>query len=202
MRAFVAITVPSAFRTVLAAEAIALSRHSRHTRTVVPENMHLTLAFLANFPDQGTESVRSGMEVAASGRHSFSLGFDGGGTFPNNREPRVGWAGLSGELQSLNDLQTAVTEAMRDIGMRVDRRPFSPHITLLRIGRQTSPSARTAIGRACTALDLSRLGRFTVSGISLMESSLTDQGAIHNELFEVEFSASDRTPRTRRFGIF
>lgn len=202
MRAFVAIAVPHGFRTALAAEAAALSRHSRHVRAVESENMHLTLAFLANLPDQGAESVRSGMEGVASGRRSFSLGFEGGGAFPNIREPRVGWAGLSGELEALSDLQNSVIEAIRDIGLRVDRRPFSPHITLLRIGRQTSPSARTAIGRACAALDLSRLGRFSVSGISLMESTLTDQGAINNEVFEVGFSEIGNTPRRRRFGIF
>ena len=202
MRAFVAIAVPHGFRTALATEAAALGHHSRHVRTVDPENMHLTLAFLANLPDQGAESVRSGMEGVAIGRRSFSLGFEGGGAFPNAREPRVGWAGLSGELEALSDLQNSVIEATRDIGIRVDHRPFSPHITLLRIGRQTSPSARTAIGRACAALDLRRLGRFTVSGISLMESTLTDQGAIHNEVFEVGFSEIDNTPRRRRFGLF
>ena len=76
MRAFVAIAVPHVFRTALATEAAALGRHSRHVRTVEPENMHLTLAFLANLPHQGEESVRSGMEGVASGRRSFSLGFE------------------------------------------------------------------------------------------------------------------------------
>ncbi len=205
MRAFVAVTIPKPFREALAAEAASLARVSRHIRTVTPENLHLTLAFLGDVPTQSTDSVRSGMRAAVRGRHPFSIGFSGGGTFPANREPRVGWAGISGETTALRDLQAAVLEAVRGLGLRVDRRPFSPHVTLARIGRMTAPSARLAVSRGFQALELDRLGLFTVSHISLIESDLSQAGALHQEAFSVEFAPEEvveAPPPRRRFGLF
>jgi len=172
---------------------------------VAPENLHLTLAFLGDVPAQSTDSVRSGMQAAASGRHPFSIGFGGGGTFPANREPRVAWAGIRGETEALRDLQAAVLQAVRGLGLRVDRRPFSPHVTLARIGRMTAPTARRSISRGFQAMELDRLGLFTVSHISLMESDLTPAGAIHHEVFSVEFAPDEvatESPPRRRFGLF
>jgi len=205
MRAFVAVTIPKPFRDALAGEAASLARVSRHIRTVAPENLHLTLAFLGNIPAQSTDSVRSGMQAAVRGRHPFSIGFSGGGTFPEAREPRVAWAGISGETEALRDLQAAVLEAVRGLGLRVDRRPFSPHVTLARIGRMAAPTARRSIGRGFEAMELDRLGLFTVSHISLMESDLTPTGAIHHEAFSVEFAPDEvsvEAPTKRRFGLF
>ena len=205
MRAFVAVTIPKPYRDALAAEATSLGRVSRHIRTVTPENLHLTLAFLGDVPAQSTDSVQSGMQAAARGRHPFSIGFSGGGTFPANREPRVAWAGISGETEALRDLQAAVLEAVRGLGLRVDRRPFSPHVTLARIGRMTAPSARRAISRGFQALELDRLGLFTVSHISLIESDFTPSGALHHEAFSVDFAPDEvpeAPPPRRRFGLF
>lgn len=206
MRAFVAVAIPKPFRDALATEAAALTRVSRHIRTVAPENLHLTLAFLGDVPAQNADSVRSGMQAAVRGRHPFSIGFSGGGTFPANREPRVAWAGISGETEALRDLQAAVLEAVRGIGLRVDRRPFSPHVTLARIGRMAAPPARQMVSRGFQALELDRLGLFTVSHISLMESDLTPAGAVHHEAFSVEFAPNEDPappPRPRRrFGLF
>ncbi len=205
MRAFVAVTIPKPYRDALAAEAASLSRASSHIHTVTPENLHLTLAFLGDVPAQSTDSVRSGMQAAARGRHPFSIGFSGGGTFPANREPRVAWAGISGETEALRDLQAAVLEAVRGLGLRVDQRPFSPHVTLARIGRMTAPSARRAISRGFEALELDRLGLFTVSHISLIESDLTPSGALHHEAFSVDFAPDEfpeAPPPRRRFGLF
>ena len=209
MRAFVAVTIPKPFRDALAAEAASLARVSHHVRTVAPENLHLTLAFLGDVPAQSTDSVRSGMQAAVRGRHPFSIGFSGGGTFPANREPRIAWAGISGETEALRDLQAAVLEAVRGLGLRVDPRPFSPHVTLARIGRMAAPSARRVISRGFEAMEFDRLGLFTVSHISLMESDLTPAGAVHHEAFSVDFAPEEESlpprprPRPRRrFGLF
>ena len=54
-------------------------------------------------------------------------------------------------------------------------------------------------------MEFDRLGLFTVSHISLMESDLTPSGAIHHEAFSVEFApdeVSAEGPPRRRFGFF
>ena len=54
-------------------------------------------------------------------------------------------------------------------------------------------------------MELDRLGLFTVSHISLMESDLTPTGAIHHEAFSVDFAPDEvsvEAPTKRRFGLF
>ena len=69
----------------------------------------------------------------------------------------------------------------------------------------TAPSARRAISRGFQALELDRLGLFTVSHISLIESDLTPSGALHHEAFSVDFAPDEfpeAPPPRRRFGLF
>ncbi len=202
MRAFVAIRIPLQFREVLAGEAVSLTQISRHTRPATVGNLHLTLAFLGNVASQSTDSVISAMETAATGFKPLRLGFGPGGTFPLYGEPRIAWVGVTGDLEPLNKLQGSITENMRGIGIRVDKRPFSPHITLARIGRQATPSDRISIRRALEDLDLNHLGQFVTHGISLIESELTIEGASHQELLEVEFRQGRFKRKRRRFGLF
>lgn len=202
MGAFVAIRIPLDFREALAGEAASLVRFSRHTRPVAAGNLHLTLAFLGNVASQNTDSVRSAMEAAALGFQSLSLGFGAGGTFPTYGVPRVAWAGVTGDLEPLREVQRAISKAMRGIGVRIDQRPFSPHVTLARIGRQATPSERIALKHGLEALDLRHLGHFVTHGISFIESDLTVEGASRQELFEVEFREGRPERTRRRFGWF
>ncbi len=204
MRAFIAINIPAPYREALAQRAAELEQNARDLRWVNQQNMHLTLAFLGEVPAQNVDSIRSGMDVAAHGHSAFSLGFGGGGTFPRRGEPRVAWVGFTGDLDAARDLQADVSKAMRGLGLRVDQRPFSPHVTVARINRQATPSARIAIARRFEQLSLDDLGQFTVPAISLMESDLTDDGAIYRDIIQVELGGSGTRPPPagRRFGFF
>ena len=202
MRAFIAIRIPLQFREALAGEAASLVQISRHTRPVTVGNLHLTLAFLGNVASQSSDSVMSAMETAATGFQPLRLGFGSGGTFPLYGVPRIAWVGVTGDLEPLRKVQGAITEALRGIGVRVDKRPFSPHVTLARIGRQATPSERIAVRRGLETLDLNHLGEFVTYGISFIESDLTLDGSAHQELFEVEFRQARFKTKRRRFGLF
>ena len=55
-------------------------------------------------------------------------------------------------------------------------RPFSPHVTLARIGRQATPSTRMGVARRFEAARLGALGAHTVAAVSLFESDLSPAG--------------------------
>ncbi|MBM4438664.1 MAG: RNA 2',3'-cyclic phosphodiesterase [Actinobacteria bacterium] len=203
MRAFVAVTIPATFREALAAQAETVGRQTRDVRWIAPGNVHLTLAFLGEVPAQNADSIRSGMAAAARQQPAFSVGFGSGGTFPRGGEPRIGWVSLTGDLEALRALQAAITREMRQLGIRVDDRPFSPHVTLARIGRQATPSARIALARRFEQIQLDHLGVFTIASIALMESDLTRAGAVYREVLSVDLGGvrSDAGP-ARRFRLF
>ena len=204
MRTFVAITIPPEFREALAGQADRLGRHVRDLRWVPPENLHLTLAFLGEVPAHSVDSVKSGLDAAVQGHRPFNIGFGSGGTFPRRSEPRVAWVGVTGDLDEVKGLQASITREMRQLGLRVDDRPFSAHVTLARVNRQATPSARIAIAHRFEEMDLEQLGVFTVSAVILMESDLTADGAIYREVLEVELGGAydSSGDRDRRFRLF
>ncbi len=204
MRAFITISIPPHFRQALADQASDLGHHARELRVAPADNLHLTLAFLGEVPPHTVDSVQSGMEAAAVGHYPFDIGFGGGGTFPRRGEPRVAWVGVTGDLEAAQNLQSSIAREMRQLHIRVAERPFSPHVTLARISRQATPSARIAIARRVEAFDLVELGHFTVSAISLMESDLVPSGAVYRHVLDVELgtAAAEAPSRSGRFRIF
>ncbi len=204
MRAFVAISYPPELRAELARRARSLVGNVRDVRCMSAESLHLTLAFLGEVPAHSTDSIRSGLEAATRGHSPFVLRFGSGGTFPTGGEPRVAWVGVTGDLDAVRDLQAAITREMQGIGLRMGARPFSPHVTLARIGRQATPSTRMGVARRFEAARLGALGAHTVSAVSLFESDLSPAGAVYREVLGVEFDthAPPAEDAERRFRLF
>ncbi|WP_077619123.1 RNA 2',3'-cyclic phosphodiesterase [Bacillus sinesaloumensis] len=99
---------------------------------VHPEDLHITLAFLggqASF-SQLTE-IKKRMPEIAKKQASFPLQLNGLGTFGRSDSPRILWAGVN-ESNSLMTLQQEVYQACVNLGFSLDKRPFSPHITIAR----------------------------------------------------------------------
>jgi 2'-5' RNA ligase len=93
------------------------------------------------------------------------------------------WAGLQGDLASLQALQAAVEKTVSPLGFPSEERRFSPHLTVGRLRDDASPEARAYLGSAIQALHLAPAA-FTVRGISLMRSDLQPQGAVYTRLYE------------------
>lgn len=204
MRAFIAISYPPALRAELAECAREVVGQTRDVRCMPVDSLHLTLAFLGEVPAHGSDSIRSGMEAAVRGREPFTVSFGSGGTFPVGGEPRVAWVGIDGDLDAVQNLQSAVTREMRGLGLRLGARPFSPHVTLARIGRQAPPSARSGVAGRFEALRLAALGTHVVNSITLVESELSPVGAVYREVLSVDLDpdAPRSDPNKRRFRLF
>jgi len=103
-------------------------------RWVDPALLHVTLAFLGEQPPAALESLRTvGHETATAWRGGpIGLNLAGFGAFGPRRAPRALWAGLSGDLAGLARLQAALAQRLRSVGVRLDDRPFAPHVTLAR----------------------------------------------------------------------
>lgn len=111
-------------RLSLLAEAGHRACSGRRTR---PENIHLTLVFLGEVEDRRIAELQA---VAAGVRApAFELSID---TFAYWRHNRVAWAGPSETPQPLAQLVAQLEEGLTAAGFGFDRRPFVPHITLIR----------------------------------------------------------------------
>ena len=96
-------------------------------KPMCPDNLHITLAFIGNVAEDSLECL---LPMAASLKFKpFTLNLDYLGYFP---EPRVIWAGQKQIPDALMTLVTELYNGVQLCGLKLDRRLFIPHLTLMR----------------------------------------------------------------------
>lgn len=93
-----------------------------------PENLHLTLAFLGEVPEQKAAAVRRAMD--RTGAVPLGLTFDQIGSFHRDGGD-IWWIGLAQNPALLRQQQELCGNLIAG-GFRLEKRRFSPHITLAR----------------------------------------------------------------------
>jgi 2'-5' RNA ligase len=186
MRLFVALEIPSAVREKLAALIEALRAVSPQTRWVRTENLHVTLKFIGEVPEAKLADIR----VALAGIRSdlpCTLDFRGLGFFPNEKYPRVLWAGVEAP-PNFRTLAADIDLAMEPLGIPREHRPFSPHLTLSRFERTWPPEKLRVAIHENGARDFGslRTGKF-----HLIESKLKPSGAEYTTLESFAFAVAE-----------
>ncbi len=120
------------------------------------KDLHLTLHYLGNTPQEDIALLGEALETAVEGVPPIEVDYRGLGAFPSLERPRVLWAGVQEPDGGtcLRDLQRAIGRALREVGYRPEKRAFHPHVTLARIHRRPTERVRTAVA-AGEELDLS-----------------------------------------------
>jgi len=135
MRLFIAINFNNETRSCLLALRDELRGKSQRGNFSAPENLHLTLAFLGECDGKRTAAVKS--VLSAVSFEPFDITIDRVGCF-NRDSGDIWWA--SGEpSKGLLNLQRDLTDKLITSGFSLDRRKYSPHITL---GREVMTDAK------------------------------------------------------------
>ena len=121
MRLFVALQPSAAFLEALAVLRERLSAKGVSGRWLEPANLHLTLAFIGEWPENVTPLLPA---VQAP----FRLTLSHAGVF---LAAKVLWAGVQ-PSDELDRLAGEVRRSLAEAGVPFDRQMFNPHITLAR----------------------------------------------------------------------
>ena len=141
-------------------------------RWLAPEQLHLTLCFIGEVSGAVFLDIREALdEIRAD---CFALRFKGVGFFPPRGQPRVVWAGVE-KNEPLLALQRKITTRLTLLGVPLENRKFSPHLTLARLN-QTPPSR---VGRYLQEHALFVSPEFLVEEFILYSSVLGRKGASH-----------------------
>ncbi|WP_232523063.1 MULTISPECIES: RNA 2',3'-cyclic phosphodiesterase [Nocardioides] len=100
------------------------------------EQLHVTLAFLAEVEERRLDDLAERLARAAAKRTAFETRIAGGGAFPNAARARVLWAGLDldeDDRTELDRLATGCRAAANRAGVAVDGQRFKPHVTVARM---------------------------------------------------------------------
>jgi RNA 2',3'-cyclic 3'-phosphodiesterase len=179
IRAFLAIELPDSLRPGLAQVQGELKRSGAEVRWVPVGNIHLTLKFFGNVPDDEIGSLALAAREAAAAAAPFQLQVTGAGAFPSPKAPRVVWVGLGGGLVPLTQLFYRLEKAFATLGYLPEGRAFNPHLTL---GRVKSPVNRDRLAKMLEKLPPLNWPPFTVKELILFQSVLSPQGSKYTPL--------------------
>lgn len=148
-------------------EFLAVRREVAAFRWTVPEQWHVTLAFLADVPDRSYDDLLARLERAARKRHPMTATIAGGGAFPHVGRAKVLWAGVElDDPEELRRLATGCRAAASKAGIEVAGERFKPHITVARMGRPVEATPWVRV------LDAYRGPSYDLDAISLIASYL------------------------------
>lgn len=154
---------------------------------VETENLHLTIKFLGEIDEQTAAQVKRTLSVALKDQHSFEIEISGLGMYPNKNKPRVIWLGITG-AGPLADIYKVTNHELAKLEIQPEQRPFSPHLTIARIRRNTDHKAAQQIGEILSKYQVDPLGTITITQVHLYQSDLTPSGPIYTRLHSVNLN--------------
>ena len=182
LRAFIAVDLSESVRSALGQVQEVLERQRFRVKWVRPANIHLTLKFLGNIEGADVEKISGAMVQVAKDRKALSLVAKGIGVFPDIRRPRVIWAGLSGQVEMLQDMQRSLEGHLADLGFPKESRGFKAHLTLGRVKGKIDSERLEAAMSKCAGFESKP---FDVNRIILFKSELRPSGAVYTPVQEV-----------------
>ena len=166
MRLFIAINLSDEIKESLMSIQDTMRTYGIRGNEIVPENMHLTLAFIGDYDDPDyVKNVVESIEI-----RPFEMSLSGIGAFGD-----LWWVGTNNSAP-LMAVSRRLRRALAEAGIPFDRKKFSPHITIIR--RARGALSKEAAGEITDVIAAS----MTVDHISLMRSDRGKFGMVYTEL--------------------
>lgn len=142
-------------------------------KPVAPENIHVTLKFLGDQPEDLIPMIEKTLEKLSEPLFPFEVECARMGAFPGPGRPRIIWAGLDEEsAEVLGLLQKALERDLEELGVEREHRPFHPHVTLARVKSRAAPD----FGEILKPYEAVSFGRSFIKDLVLFESHLGEKG--------------------------
>ena len=185
MRLFVALDIDPEIRQRIVAFREQMRRLAPQVRWVAPETFHVTLQFLGETTK--LEAIRQALQSVP--RQPIALAFRGAGFFPFRGAPRVFWIGIEADAH-LQELVTAISDALTPCHFAREPGAFTPHLTLARTGSgrpRPVPGERPAPGLQRVHEQLAKspspdFGTMTAHQFFLYQSHLSPAGPRYERL--------------------
>ena len=166
MRLFIAINLNEKMKDALMDIQDTIRNYGIRGKDTVPENMHLTVAFIGNYDDPDlVRNVIDSIEI-----RPFDIRLSGVGAFRD-----LWWVGLE-KSEPLQAVVRRLRRALADADIPFDSKKFKPHITIIRRtgGRLSDVPEEELTDAFGTTMQ--------VDHISLMRSDRGKHGMIYTEL--------------------
>jgi len=139
MRLFVAVNFSDDIKNRILKVQEQLRSQSTRGSFTMPENLHLTMAFLGETPEEKLACL--GAIIAGIDSPFFEVSFNRTGCFTHSRK-ELWWIGAEHRSPGLSLLKSIHDKLIRDLldaGFSVDVRPFNAHVTIAREVKHIDP---------------------------------------------------------------
>jgi len=182
-RVFIGIDIDEAVRQKLVAAQEQLQATGAQLKLVEPPNVHVTMKFLGEVPEDKIGAIAEALRKAAAATGQFDIGVKGIGVFPNLRYIRVVWAGVAEGRDEVIGLQQGIDRELGPLGFRPER-DFVPHLTIARVKTAKQKERLAAFIKEMAGTEF---GTTRAQAVELKQSTLTQKGPIYTTLARVEF---------------
>jgi len=191
LRSFVAVEIPAGIQSALARSIAPLQTvlPKPLIRWVAPENIHLTLKFLGEVSPANLERLAEALKAEAMAHKAFTMSVGGLGAFPTPHRARILWIGLEAP-SALMALLRAVEAVAARLGYASEDRPFSPHLTIGRVGQFVSGTDLQRIRNALEGTIVGTLGTVSVDAVHIFKSDLQPGGSVYTRLYTLPLKST------------
>lgn len=174
-RIFCAIELPPDAQTAVLDHISAIKKDATDFRATWARetNLHLTIKFAGNTPEDRVASFSACIARAASAFAPFTIRLEGTGVFPERGAARVLWIGVNDESGNLRGLEAAVEKECEQERFSGEDRAFHPHLTLARVRNPHDGFALAKIHKTFAFEPIT----IAVNELQVIRSELSPQGS-------------------------
>ena len=184
MRLFIAIEIPEHIRSAFASLLKEFRAFAPQLKWVRAENLHVTLKFLGETDPSKLDPLQNVLSAVRS-TAPVNLEFRGLGFFPNEKRPRVLWAGMEASA-NLKTLAADIDQTVHRLGFPLEERPYTPHLTLARF---SLPAIPPKLLQAFNEKNSQSFGSLGTRQFHLIESKLKPTGAEYTTVQSFHFAS-------------
>lgn len=178
MRLFIAIDLPIFIKSKLEDIINKLKKTNIDAKWVESKNIHITLKFLGETPQEKVEKIKKIIENVSNDYKVLELNLKNFGFFPNETNPKVFFISTDKE-DKLRDIAKRLENSLENLGYLKEER-FSSHITLARL---KSKKNIDTLKKELKNIKVEE--KFYIEEIALFKSTLTPLGPIYEKIFKI-----------------
>jgi len=129
------------------------------------------------------------LKVEAIAHETFTMSVGGLGAFPTPRRARIIWIGLEAPPALMALLRSVESVAAR-LGYPLENHPFSPHLTIGRVGQNVSATDLQRIRAALEGMVVGPLGTVRVEAVHIFKSDLKPGGPVYTHLYTLPMKST------------
>jgi len=180
IRSFLAFELPEEIKGIISAVSGELKKSSLNIRWVKVSNIHLTVIFMGTISSLVLEQMTRPISEVCLDYGPFNIAIKGMGVFSSRRNPRVLWIGLDGDMERLAHFRDTLQNSLSPFGIKEEKRPYNPHLTLGRFRKGQRPDAH--LDELLMEYDHLTSQVCPLRELILFKSDLKPDGAIYTKL--------------------